>query len=111
MDSHQGYSHTYVSVLIYFIDYLLQVPPYLTKKLRDNVSPLLNKEVVQKMQTERSNPSPTLAEIFDEREKEGKKEAMKQFAEELILENFSDDYIAKLTKLSVEEVALLRKSL
>ncbi|GAB3059277.1 hypothetical protein [Virgibacillus ainsalahensis] len=83
------------------------------------------------MQAERSNPSPTLAEIFADLEKEGmekgkllgkeegkelgkelgKAEATKQFALKLIQENFSDDYIAKLTKLSVDKVEALRKSL
>ncbi|GAB3059284.1 RpnC/YadD family protein [Virgibacillus ainsalahensis] len=114
MDTHQGYNHTQISPLIYFIDYLLQIPAFLTK-LRDDVTPLLRKEAAQHMQAERSNPSPTLAEIFADLEKEGmekgKEAAMKQLALELIQENFSDDYIAKLTKLSVDKVEALRKSL
>ncbi|WP_249869235.1 hypothetical protein [Oceanobacillus saliphilus] len=63
------------------------------------------------MRAEKEKLPPTLAELFAEARDEGREEAKKMLAQELIRENFSDDHIAKLTKLKVEEVARLRGTL
>lgn len=83
----------------------------MTKKLRVELTPFLGKEVTKQMHAEREKPSPTLAELMDEFEEKGKSEATREFAQELIRENFSDAYIAKLTKLKLDEVMELRKSM
>ncbi|GGJ87668.1 hypothetical protein GCM10007063_07640 [Lentibacillus kapialis] len=71
------------------------------------------------MQTERTNSSQTLEEIFaelrqegrEEGKKEGRKDALKQFVRKLIRENYADEQIAKLTELDPVQIAKLRKTL
>ncbi|WP_188631743.1 hypothetical protein [Lentibacillus kapialis] len=112
-------TRTYLSALFYFIDYLLQVPKNLTEQLKNDIIPYMGKEVVQRMQTERTNSSQTLEEIFaelrqegrEEGKKEGRKDALKQFVRKLIRENYADEQIAKLTELDPVQIAKLRKTL
>ncbi|MCH1624411.1 hypothetical protein [Fredinandcohnia quinoae] len=58
--------------------------------------------------------SPTLADAFKqeryEGRQEGKLEERKNLAVELIRENFPDEKIAKMTRLSIEEVKEIRKN-
>ncbi|WP_249869236.1 hypothetical protein, partial [Oceanobacillus saliphilus] len=110
----------YLSSIFYFIDYLLHVPESLKKKLSEDIRPLIGMEVSQTMRAEKEKLPPTIAELFAEAKdeglvrgreqgrEEGREEAKKMLAQELIRENFSDEHIAKLTKLKVEEVARLR---
>lgn len=71
------------------------------------------------MLADKRNPSQTLAEIFAELEEEGmekgiekgKEETAHDIAKELIRENFPNEKVSKLTKLELEEVVELRKSL
>ncbi|MGJ9458107.1 hypothetical protein [Oceanobacillus sp. CF4.6] len=124
-------TRTYLTSLFYFIDYLLHVPDELKKKLSEDIRPLIGKEASHTMRAEKEKLPPTIAELFadakDEglvkgreegREKgreegrdEGREETKKMLAQELIREDFSDEHIAKLTKLGIEEVVRLRKSL
>jgi len=112
-------SIVHLNKLIYFVDNLLQLPAGLKQTLREDIDPYLGKEVVTKVRAERSNPPPTLAELISESKEEGlekgiekgKNQAMKNVAIELIRDNFSDNQIIKLTKLSREDVVALRKSL
>ncbi|WP_382400036.1 hypothetical protein [Lentibacillus salinarum] len=109
----------YLSALFYFIDYLLRVPKDLSRQLKDDIIPYMGKEVVQKMQAEKTNPSQTLEEIFAElrqegREKgreEGRKDTLKHVVQELIREDYSNEQIMKITKLDLEDVKELRRAL
>lgn len=63
--------------------------------------------------------TPTFGDFFTELEQKGmekgiekgKKEATYNLAEELMRDGFSNERIAKLTKLELEKVVTLRKSL
>ncbi|MFS0644070.1 hypothetical protein [Siminovitchia sp. 179-K 8D1 HS] len=62
---------------------------------------------------------PTLADMWEKWKEEGKKEGMEKgrmeerqrLAIELLKENFTDEQVAKLTKLSLEEVLELKGQL
>jgi len=110
-DVADDHSIDHLNKLIYFVDNLLQLPAALKQKLREDLNPYLGKEVVSKMRAEKSNPPPTLAELIAESEHDGIEKGKKEVAIELIRDNFSDNQIKKLTKLSFEDIAILRKSL
>lgn len=109
------HTRTYLSALFHFIDNILQVPSDLTNKLKEDIIPFINEEGTRHMLADKRNPSQTLAEIFEELKEEGmekgRKEAAKDFAEKLIRKDFTNDQITELTKLDLEEVVELRKSL
>lgn len=108
----QENTRTYLSALFYFIDYILQVPADFTKQLTKEITPYLGEEVIQQMKAEKTNPSQTLEEIFAELRKEGveegkekaREEALSPVIRELVNEGFSNEKIAKITKLTVDEV-------
>ncbi|MGY0691896.1 hypothetical protein ACW2QC_03780 [Virgibacillus sp. FSP13] len=78
------------------------------------------------MRAEKTDTSQTLAEIFEEMRQEGeevgiekgmekgmeqgRKNALSQVVLELIKEGFTNEHIAKITKLELDEVAELRKT-
>ncbi|MCH1624418.1 hypothetical protein [Fredinandcohnia quinoae] len=105
----------YITALFYFIDYLLQIPNTLTRELRKEIIPLIEKEANHMIYSKQMKKSPTLADAFKqeryEGKQEGKLEERKNFAMELIREHFSDEKIAKMTRLSVEEVRGIRKNI
>jgi predicted transposase YdaD len=122
----------YVSTLIYFIDYLLQIPEDLTTKLRKEIK--ISKEEIDMMYLDRNNLPPTFGHWMRVEREEGRKEgrregrregimegrkagkgegelqAKKRLAYKLIQEQFADDYVAQLTELHLEEVKKLRDS-
>ncbi|MFC4025107.1 hypothetical protein ACFOUV_15030 [Oceanobacillus longus] len=104
-------TRTYLTSLFYFIDYLLRVPAELKKKLSEDIRPLIGKETSHTMRAEKEKLPPTIAELFADAKDEGREETKKMLAQELMREGFSDEHIAKLTKLGIEEVVKLRKSL
>ncbi|MFC4025109.1 hypothetical protein ACFOUV_15040 [Oceanobacillus longus] len=67
------------------------------------------------MRAEKEKLPPTIAELFadakDEGVVKGREETKKMLAQELIREGFSDEHIAKLTKLDQKEIIKIRKSL
>lgn len=109
------HTRTYLSALFHFIDNILQVPSDLTNKLKEDITPFINEDGTRHMLADKRNPSQTLAGIFEELKEEGmekgRKEAAKDFAEKLIRKDFTNDQITELTKLDLEEVVELRKSL
>lgn len=119
----QENTRTYLSALFYFIDFLLQVPKDLSRQLKDDIKPYMGKEVVQRMQAEKTNPSQTLEEIFaelrqDGREegiekgiKEGRKDAFKHVVQKLIRQNYSDKQIVEITELDLEDIKELKRDL
>ena len=124
------YTRTYIAGLFDFVDNILQVPSDLQNKLTDDIIPYARKEAVQQMNVEK-NKSETWAGIIEalkivaeeEVRKEAKEEARKEvkeeaieeakieFAKELMRENFSNEQITELTKLELDEVVKLRRSL
>ncbi|ASN04159.1 RpnC/YadD family protein [Virgibacillus necropolis] len=109
------YTRTYLSALFHFIDNILQVPTDLTTKLKEDLTPFIDKEATQQMLADKRNPSQTLAEIFAELKEEGmekgKRETEKNIAKKLIQKDYSNEQIIELTELELNEVVKLRKSL
>ncbi|ASK62188.1 hypothetical protein CFK37_08440 [Virgibacillus phasianinus] len=125
------HTRTYLSALFHFIDNILQVPAELTTKLKEDLTPFIDKEATQQMLADKRNPSQTLAEIFAELKEEGmekgikkgmekgmvkgvvkgRKEAEKEFAGRLIQKDYSNEQVLELTELELDEIVKLRKSL
>lgn len=118
---------TYITALIYFIDYLLQTPVEYDRKLGNELAKFNKRDGEQQMHAEKDALSPTLAYMLkamkeqelkkaekrgvEEGKTEGIQEATIRFAIELIKDGFQDDKIVQLTKLALQEVVELRKSL
>lgn len=108
-----------ITALFYFIDYLLHLPDELTKQLREDIIPIIEKEADHMIYSEKVETSPTLAEILEKYKREERAEGRvegallerKNLAKELILENFTDEKIAKMTRLTIDEVREIRKNL
>ncbi|MGM7721406.1 hypothetical protein [Metabacillus sp. Hm71] len=103
----------YLSALIYFINYLLQIPEELTEKLKNEI--ILSKEEIEMVYLDRKNLPPTFGELIKlEREeglqkglKEGLEKGRRRVAKNMLKEGFAIEMIARLTELSEEEVRKL----
>ncbi|WP_449354335.1 hypothetical protein ACUL41_14160 [Virgibacillus natechei] len=138
----EKYSHrpTYLSALLYFIDYILQIPSELQEKLYETLPVIQNeKEEGTIMGMEKLRDTPTFGRLFKEIEEEASKkgmekgieegmekgmekgiekgreegieEAERNFARKLLDRNYSDEEISQLTSLELKEVTKLRQSL
>jgi len=104
----------YLSTHIYFIDYLLQIPIELTRKLRSEI--ILSKEDTDMMYLDRKNLPPTFGELMEQEKEEGKEigkkigreEGQRLVAQELLQDGMSVERVAKLAKLPIEEVEKIR---
>ncbi|MFK4997610.1 hypothetical protein ACI2OX_09020 [Bacillus sp. N9] len=112
IDVPQQERRIYIASLIYFIDYLLQLPTELTKRLRTEIR--LSKEEIGMLYLDRNNLPLTLGELIEESKRKGIEkgivEAKKNLALKLIQEEFPDEYIAKLTELSLKQIKNLRSN-
>jgi predicted transposase/invertase (TIGR01784 family) len=124
--AYEKYDHheTYLSALLYFIDFILKIPPEWNEKLYASLPLALKKKEEGKlMGMEKLKDTPTFGRLYRdwkaegveegkrEGRREGKKEAEKNFARKLLERNFSDEEITQLTELKIEEVKRLRESL
>lgn len=100
----------YLSTLIYFIDYLLQIPKDMTEKLRNEM--ILTKEEKEMMYLDRNNLPPSWAEleklIKEEGVEEGVEDGRKQVALEMLKDGMPVELVAKYAKLPIEEVEKLK---
>jgi hypothetical protein len=112
-DLPQPEQRIYLSTLIYFIDYLLQLPYELSQKLRNEI--ISNKEVKEMWHLDRKNLPPTWAELEDIIKEEGmeagKKEGLKQVAIELLKDGLPIEDVTRYVKLPIEEIKKLQRSL
>lgn len=121
----EKYSHraSYLSALLYFIDYILQIPLELQEKLYESLPIIQNeKEEGKIMGMEKLRDTPTFGRLFREIEEEATKRGMEKgieagmekaernFVKKLLNKNYSEKEIAELTSLDVKEVKILRKS-
>ena len=60
-----------ITALFYFIDYLLHLPDELTKQLREDIIPIIEKEADHMIHSEKVETSPTLAEVLEKYKREG----------------------------------------
>ncbi|WP_077604677.1 hypothetical protein [Oceanobacillus sojae] len=112
------YSHraAYLSALLYFIDYILQIPSEFQEKLYESLPIAQNeKEEGKIMGMEKLRDTPTFGRLFREIEEEatkrGMQEAERNFATKLLRKGYSEEEISELTGLEMKDVTELRKSL
>ncbi|WP_442598672.1 hypothetical protein [Neobacillus sp. D3-1R] len=101
----QQEQRVYISTLVYFIDYLLQLPQELSQKLRNEI--ILSKEVSQMWHLDRKNLPPTLSEW----EKIFREEGQEQVAIELLRDGHPIEFVAKYVKIPIEKIEKLKESL
>ena len=113
----------YAEALFYFIDYLLYLPHELTKQLTKDLSINIEKEAKHMLYSEKIKEAPTLAEYFKTVREEGfekgiekgiekgKMEEKRNLAAELLREGFSVEKVAKMVKLSLDEVKEIEASI
>ncbi|WP_373893924.1 Rpn family recombination-promoting nuclease/putative transposase [Virgibacillus sp. CBA3643] len=100
----------YVDSLLYFIDYLLEVPSGMKEELQEEVKPMMEEEASHMAGTGFPN-SPTFKPIFDEFKEEAKKENSKEIALEMLREEFKAKDIVKVTGLTEQELEDIKTKL
>lgn len=118
-------NRVYLTALFHFIDYILHTPEAWQERLEKALTENLKEEgeLEMEMFLQQDDMSPTLKGVFRRIKEEGLEqgreegmaagiqEATKNVAIELIVDGFGDEKVAKLTKLSLEEIVKLRRSL
>lgn len=105
--SHKEHSRTYMTALLYFIDYLLQTP----EEFDNEITEIFYKDGEKLMHAEQEELSPTFARMFKKIKEKARLETRISLAKNLMKENLQDEKIAELTELPLQEVVDLRKSL
>ncbi|MBL5876753.1 hypothetical protein HV454_06985 [Bacillus sporothermodurans] len=106
-DFPQEEQRIYLSALIYFVDYILQIPDELPSKLRNEI--MIMKEEVDMFFLDRKNLPPTFGEIREEAREEGLEQGRKQIALEMLADGMDVEVVAKYVKLPIEEIKRLKK--
>ncbi len=105
--------HIYLSSLIYFIDYLLQIPLDLTQKLRNEI--IFSKEELDMMYLDRNNLPPTFGElkklVREEGREEGKRKEQRRIAHGMLKDGIPVEVVAKYVELPIEEVEKMKNYL
>jgi predicted transposase/invertase (TIGR01784 family) len=112
-----SYSHTEILAVFYFIDYLLRLPKELTEQFYDTMVPIIEKEVKQMVQFNNEDLSPTMEAVFTRIREEGERKGIEQGIErgieqvalEMLKEDSSIEFIAKVTHLDKKTIEKLRK--
>jgi predicted transposase/invertase (TIGR01784 family) len=99
----------YISALLYFIDYLLQIPIDLTEKLRNEI--IFSKEEIDMMYLDRENLPPTFGELKKMEREEGKEEGKREMARNLLKEGVDTQIIMRASGLTRKEVERLAAEL
>ncbi|MFD1066150.1 Rpn family recombination-promoting nuclease/putative transposase [Oceanobacillus locisalsi] len=114
----EKYSHrtNYLAALVYFIDYMMLIPSDLQEQLYETLPIAQNKKEEEKiMGLEKLRDTPTFGKVYREIEekaiKKGKEDTERKFVKNLLDRNYSEEEIAELTGLGIEEVRKLQKSL
>ncbi|SFD86762.1 hypothetical protein SAMN05216238_10534 [Lentibacillus persicus] len=100
----------YAGVLLYFIDYLLEVPTDMKEALQEEIEPMIEEEGIPMGETEFPD-SPTLKPIYDKIRKEGKKETTKEIALAMLRKNFADEDILDVTGITEKELNDIKSEL
>lgn len=99
--------NTVLSIILYLIDYLLRLPEELSEKLKDTMTPIMEKEVNGMGQTEREFISPTMEGIFARIEEKN----TEKIVLEMLKKDFPIDIIAEVTHLDVEAIKKLKETI
>ncbi|QQK79301.1 hypothetical protein HUG20_04945 [Salicibibacter cibi] len=110
--------------MLYFIDYLMEIPKEMAEKLQKDIKPMIGKGANDMMDEQTYPDPPTLKPIFDELREEGKElgkaegraegrtegktegksERTIEIAEEMLKKVFSDEEIIEITGLTEKEL-------
>lgn len=109
-------SRAATEAVFYFIDYLLKLPKHFSKKIASTMYPFIEKEVNTMELSSKREPSPTLAEIFKmkkregmvEGKEEGQLEQKKIIAKKLLQTDLSIEEIANIVELTINEIKTLQ---
>lgn len=118
----QQYSRTAVQAVLHFVDYLLRLPEELSWQLSEKIRPILGKEQKLMELYNEENASPTITNIFERKRQEGvlegeikgkmegKIEERHDIARNLLKQNVPLETIASATKLTLEELGMLKNT-
>lgn len=110
----QKRSQEYIQPLLYFIDYLLEVPEEMTRELQEEIGPMIGKEASYMERAMYPDP-PTLKPFIDEWRQEGKAEGIaegtKKIAMSMLKKGYSAKEIMELTNLTEKELDELKKQI
>ncbi|GAA0435048.1 hypothetical protein GCM10008983_09550 [Lentibacillus halophilus] len=101
---------TYSGALLYFIDYLLDVPSEVTEKLQKEMEPMMEEEGKQVDKTTYPDP-PTLKPIYDKIREKAKEKGKKEVALTMLQKGYTVETVAELTGISKKEVTALTSDL
>ncbi|MEK5038033.1 Rpn family recombination-promoting nuclease/putative transposase [Sporosarcina sp. FSL K6-3457] len=111
----QNYSRTAVQAVFHFIDYLLQLPEAYTKRLSEEIRPMIREETELMELYNKENASPTILNAFDLELEKGIERGIefekRDITKKLILKNMALETIAEITELTLEQVKEIQKTL
>lgn len=126
----QNATRTEISALLYFVDYLLKLPEEMSQRLKQELRTEIRKEDEQMLQLHKDELPPTLAGILEMEHQEGlelgiergieqgiekgieqgMEKGIRQMILNLIEKGFTEEVIADVAKITVEQVQEIRKN-
>ena len=123
----QNATRTEISALLYFVDYLLKLPEEMSEQLKQELRTEIRKEDEQMLQLHKGELPPTLAGILEMERQEGLELGREQGIEQglelgiekgirqmilnLIEKGFTEEVIADVANITVEQVQEFRKEM
>ncbi|WP_339254342.1 hypothetical protein NSQ43_07315 [Sporosarcina sp. FSL W8-0480] len=119
----KNYSRTAIQAVFHFIDYLLQLPEAYTKKLSNEIRPIIREETELMELYNKENASPTIKNAFDLEWERGVQQGLEQGLEkgleqgvkkvvlEMLRKGTPTEFIAEVTHLEKEEIEKMREML
>jgi len=119
----QNASRTEISALLYFVDYLLKLPEEMSQRLKQELRTEIRKEDEQMLHLQKDELPPTLAGILEMEHQEGlelgiergieqgMEKGIRQMILNLIEKGFTEEVIADVAKITVEQVQEIRKEI
>ena len=119
----QNATRTEISALLYFVDYLLKLSEEMSEQLKQELRTEIRKEDEQMLQLHKDELPPTLAGILEMERQEGLElgiergieqgieQGIRQMILNLIEKGFTEEVIADVAKITVEQVQEFRKEM
>ena len=111
----QNATRTEISALLYFVDYLLKLPEEMSEQLKQELRTEIRKEDEQMLQLHKGELPPTLAGILEMERQEGLELGIEQGIRQMILslieKGFTEEVIADVANITVEQVQEFRKEM
>lgn len=101
--------------ILKFIDYLLRLPDELSEKVSETIRPIIEEELNKMIDYKKEDWCPTMARVFETNFEEGGEQGILEerinIAHALLQDDLPTVSIVKITKLSLEEVEMLRNEM